>query len=102
METLSDEDKEHIDFNRTDKLAILNDVLAAVEDKRQNCMRGRWRYTRSNGEVIILRDLFEKMAVWVNKFKEIGDVAVQYDPGHASLPWQAFVSSFRSTFSNQP
>lgn len=23
----------------------------------------------------------------VNKFKEIGDVAVQYDPSHAALPW---------------
>ena len=84
---MSDEDKEHIDFNRTDKLTILNDVLVAVEGKRQICMQRRWRYKRSNGEVIILRDLFEKMMVWVNKFKEIGDVAVQYDPGHASLPW---------------
>ena len=84
---MSDEDKENIDFNRTDKLTILNDVLAAVKDKREICMQRRWRYKRSNGEVIILRDLFEKMMVWVNKFKEIGDVAVQYDPGHASLPW---------------
>ena len=25
----------------------------------------------------------------MNKFKEVGDIAVQYDPGHAALPWAA-------------
>jgi len=40
-----------------------------------------------NDEDVILRDLFGKMAKWVNKFKEVGDVAVQYDPVHAALPW---------------
>lgn len=27
--------------------------------------------------------------VWVNKFKEVVDVAIQYDPVHAALPWAA-------------
>ena len=34
-----------------------------------------------------MRDIFEKIIVWVDKFKALGDVAVQYDPAHASLPW---------------
>ena len=25
--------------------------------------------------------------VWVEKFKEVGDTIIQYDPGHAALPW---------------
>lgn len=50
-------------------------------------MLNRWKYKKSNGEDVILRDLFEKMAKWVNKFKEFGDIAVQYDPAHAALPW---------------
>ena len=29
------------------------------------------------------------MISWIHKFKEIGDVAVQYDPSHAALPWAA-------------
>jgi len=50
-------------------------------------MQRSWKYKNRNGENVVLRDLFEKMAKWVNKFKEVGDVAVQYDPAHAALPW---------------
>jgi hypothetical protein len=46
----------------------------------------RWKYKKGNKEIII-HDKLEKFEVWVNKFKEVGDAAVQYDPGHASLPW---------------
>jgi hypothetical protein len=86
VETLSDEDKQHIDFNRKDKLAVLDDVLAAVNDKKRLFTEKRWKYKKGNKEIII-RDKLEKLVVWVNKFKEVGDAAVQYDPGHASLPW---------------
>jgi len=24
---------------------------------------------------------------WVKKFRDVGDVVVQYDPTHAALPW---------------
>ena len=85
--TLSRVDRQEIDFDRSDKRAILSDVLNLVNVKKDQCMRSRWKYKNKNGEDIILRDLFEKMAKWVNKFKEVGDVAVQYDPGHATLPW---------------
>lgn len=87
--SLTDEDKQSIDFSRTDKSTILEDVLQAAESKKQLCLQKRWKYTKKTGHVIILRDLCEKMIKWVQKFKEIGDVAVQYDPSHASLPWAA-------------
>lgn len=61
----------------------------AVEEKKQICLRRRWKYKNSKGQDVILRDVFEKIIVWVNKFKEVGDVGVQYDPVHASLPWAA-------------
>ena len=31
--------------------------------------------------------LDEENEMLYNKFKELGDIAVQYDTGHASLPW---------------
>lgn len=86
-QTLSDDDKLQIDFSRTDWLVILKDVLHAVEVKKQKCKDKCWKYRKHNGDVVILRDVFEKMVGWVNKFKEVGDVAVQYDPAHACLPW---------------
>ena len=83
---LSDRDKQDVDFNCTDKLAILADVLTAVDHKKQLCIEKRWKYRKGSREIII-RDQLEKVAVWVKKFIEVGDAAAQYDPGHASLPW---------------
>jgi hypothetical protein len=89
VQALSPADKLQFEFSRVDRSVILNDVLAVVIAKKQTAMEKRWKYTKRNGDVIILRDVFEKIIVWVNKFKEAGDVAVQYDPTHASLPWVA-------------
>jgi hypothetical protein len=86
-ETLSHADRQEIDFDRSDKRAILSDVLNMVNIRKDQCLRSRWKYKNRNGEDVVLRDLMEKMAKWVNKFKEVGDVAVQYDPTHAALPW---------------
>jgi hypothetical protein len=86
VETLSSEDKQNVNFERTDKLAILEDVLKAVDHKKQLCLEKRWKYKKGKKEFII-RDQLEKMVVWVNKFKEVGDMVVQYDPAHAALPW---------------
>jgi len=86
---LNDENQLPIDSNQTDRLTILKDVLAAVEEKKQSCLKKCWKYKNSKGEDVILRDLFAKIVVWVDKFKEVGDMAVQYDPGHAALPWAA-------------
>ena len=38
---------------------------------------------------ISLDDMFSRIVIWVQKFIQIGDVAIQYDPGHATLPWAA-------------
>lgn len=83
---MSGEDRQHTNFTQGDKLAILDDVLAIVSDRKRVCMEKRWKYKKGDNEVII-RDKLEKVVVWVNKFKEIGDQATQYDPGHAAIPW---------------
>ena len=38
----------------------------------------------------MLRDVGMKILRWVDKFKQIGDTIVQYDPGHAAIPWAGF------------
>lgn len=86
---LKDKDKQNIDFQRTNKHAILADILEEVKKKKQACIERRLKYKRKNGEFVVLYDVYEKMVKWVTKFKEVGDVAMQYDPGHAALPWAA-------------
>ena len=41
----------------------------------------------------------DRLVGWITKFKEIGDIAVQYDPVHAALPWAGvrFILLVRST-----
>lgn len=40
-----------------------------------------------NGENLFVRDVLQKVSRWIKKFVEVGDTIVQYDPGHAALPW---------------
>lgn len=86
---LKDKDKQNIDFRRADKHAILIDILQEIKKKKQACIERRLKYKRKNGEFVVLYDVYEKIVKWVTKFKEVGDIAMQYDPGHAALPWAA-------------
>ena len=89
VESLRDKHKQYVDFQRNDKHGILTDILAEIQQKKEACIERRLKYKRKNGEFVVLYDVYEKMVKWVNKFKEVGDIAMQYDPGHAALPWAA-------------
>lgn len=52
-------------------------------------MRKGWKLNKLNGDVVIVRDVLEKIVGWIQRFKEAGDTIVQYDPTHAALPWAA-------------
>ena len=87
LDTLDDDLKLSLDVRKSTKRNILAVLLKTAEEKRQLYLQKRWKFKKSNGEEVILRDVLEKVIVWLQKFKEVGDVAVQYDPSHASLPW---------------
>ncbi|KAF8865087.1 hypothetical protein BDZ45DRAFT_580955, partial [Acephala macrosclerotiorum] len=90
LESLSENDKIQLSVgSNLDYLRTLNDVLNIAVEKKQLCIKKAWKFKRRDGKIVIVRDLFEKLVVWVQKFKEVGDVAVSYDPGHAALPWAA-------------
>ncbi|CAD6592435.1 MAG: hypothetical protein ASARMPRED_006266 [Alectoria sarmentosa] len=72
VESLKHKDKQNVDFQRLDKRAILADILEETQKEKQACIERRLKYKRKNGELV-----------------EVGDIAVQYDPGQAALPWAA-------------
>ncbi|KAF6809884.1 ankyrin repeat domain-containing protein [Colletotrichum musicola] len=74
---------------KTHKRDVLATVLKEAEAKRALSLRKRWNFTKPNGDVIIVRDVLEKIMGWVQRFKDTGDIIVQYDPAHAALPWAA-------------
>ena len=76
-------------------------ALRTANEKRDICLRKRWRYRKSNGKDIILRDVLDKIVGFLDKFVTVGDTAVQYDPAHASLPWAGVRFVLRAAVSDQ-
>ena len=84
--TLDEDLKSKLDFKNSTKRDILEKTLKTAEEKRQICLRRRWKF-KNNGREFVVRDVLEKIIKWLDQFKTIGDLAVQYDPAHAALPW---------------
>lgn len=74
---------------RTGKRDIAAAVLQTAERKREISIHKRWKFKLPNGEVIIIRDVVEKITKWVKMFVAVGDVATSYHPETAALPWAA-------------
>lgn len=88
LNTLSEEDKKLVIFDGQHKLDVLSDLSQLVNNAKEDSIKKRWRFHRpGDGQTVILRDLFSKIVVWIDRFKEVGDIVVQYDPVHAALPW---------------
>ncbi|KAI5782140.1 hypothetical protein FPQ18DRAFT_283943, partial [Pyronema domesticum] len=60
-------------------------VQNILNDKKENVWKIEFK-----GEIIILRDIAMKFLGWIDRFKEIGDIIVQFDPVHAALTWAVF------------
>ena len=76
-----------MDSSQSNKLDYLAEVLKLANESKTTCIQKRIKYTRKSGETVIVRDLFEKIIRWVDTFKGVVDVAIQFDPLHAALPW---------------
>jgi hypothetical protein len=76
----------HLGSNDEDAIP---DILKIVEGKKQSCLDQRWQVKIGHGKVIVVRDVLERIVKWIDKFKAVGDSAMNFDPVHAALPWAA-------------
>lgn len=83
---MSDSDKAVFPFSGIDIKDNIEKILEATTKSRSVCQENRWKFT-FRGKDIIVRDVADKVLVWVEKFKTVGDTIVQFDPVHAALPW---------------
>lgn len=83
---LRDKDKEYIGFDSPIKP---QDLLNAVQEKQNEFTGKQWGFRRDSNNTIKVPDILAKITKWIERFIEVGDVAIQYDPGHAALPWAA-------------
>lgn len=69
LNDLSTEDRKNFSLIETSQKSpqdVLVDLLAAVEVKKDECLRKRWKVV-IKGRTIILRDVLDKLSVWVKK-----------------------------------
>lgn len=90
LNTIGAELKDSLNLTNVSRGNVLSKALEEAREKRQVCAQKCWTLKKRNGETIILRDVVEKIIVWVEKFIAVGDVAMQYDPVHAAPAWAAF------------
>ncbi|GKZ38746.1 hypothetical protein AbraIFM66950_011182 [Aspergillus brasiliensis] len=86
------------DKSPPDTKQILTDILTAVEKQRDRCKRDKWTTISIAGKELVIRDVCAKIAAYVQKFMEVVDTAVQYDPVHAALPWAGVRFLLQLTF----
>ena len=87
LDTLDEDTKKYLDYQNAAKRDVLAALLRTAQEKKSLCLQKRWKFKKSNGQEVVLRDVMEKIIIWLDKFKAVGDIAMQYDTAHASLAW---------------
>ena len=90
LDTLDAKLRNSLVLTNASRSHVLSRALTEAQESRKLCMQKRWKFEKRNGQTVILRDVVEKIIVWVEKFIAVGDAAFQYDPVHAAPAWAAF------------
>ncbi|KAI4853103.1 hypothetical protein E4T44_01049 [Aureobasidium sp. EXF-8845] len=87
-ERLPEKDKKSLEIPKsgTSTTNIIEDALAGVRNGEERVTKNLLTIKTKRGEVP-LRHYVDKLTKVMIQFREIGDTLVQYDPGHAALPW---------------
>jgi hypothetical protein len=90
LQKLSTKDKalvlDHVPLAESPLSEMLETLTKVAQDKRRACESKRWKL-EFRGHTVVLGKLADKIVLWLDKFKQIGDIAVNVDPVHAGLPW---------------
>ncbi|KAH8594471.1 hypothetical protein B0O99DRAFT_687700 [Bisporella sp. PMI_857] len=62
-------------------------LLRIVQEKREECIAKQWTCRNFKGQRVYVKEIFEKVALWLDKVKGVGDIVSSFDPVHAALPW---------------
>ncbi|KAL8917787.1 MAG: hypothetical protein Q9172_005689 [Xanthocarpia lactea] len=92
LETLDDEVKDSLDLTKATYCDVTRRALEEAQKRKILCIQKCWKVKNHKGETIILRDVVEKIIVWVQKFIAVGDMAMQYDPVHAAPACQMSIN----------
>ena len=68
---------------------ILSTVCYEAEARKEDSKAKQWKVKMpgKDGHEVVLRDVYGSIVSCATKFRDVGDLAIQADPGHAALPW---------------
>ncbi|KAK8225381.1 hypothetical protein HDK77DRAFT_130222 [Phyllosticta capitalensis] len=92
---LSYEDRQMFRIGGEPHIKILDDIQSKVKTCRDECLRKKWKIKGFRGREIVVRDICAKLVSHINSYLHVIDIAVQYDPVHAALPWAGIRFLFR-------
>ncbi|KAF5649674.1 ankyrin repeat and SOCS box 7 [Fusarium sp. NRRL 52700] len=101
FDKLPEEDKKVLRSPQDQSRPVAITIINTVEEKKSYCESKKWAlYTNDVGEKVYVRDTLARVTGWVEKFMQVGDTVVQYDPGHAALPWAAVRALLQMTIND--
>ncbi|KIX03042.1 uncharacterized protein Z518_06592 [Rhinocladiella mackenziei CBS 650.93] len=65
---------------------VVQQALTATSQKQKICQAKRWTFT-FRGQTVVLREKAGNVVQWLDRLKQVGDVASNADPVHIGLPW---------------
>ncbi|RPB12644.1 hypothetical protein P167DRAFT_574015 [Morchella conica CCBAS932] len=86
VDKLEEEDRKSISGSR-DNINLVEGFIGEIEKKQEECDKKRWFYTNSRGKNVFLLD---GLVTQLNKYANIGDIALQHHPDVVSLAWSGF------------
>jgi hypothetical protein len=67
----------------------VDDILELARKQKVACESKQWE-VKLGSRSFKIRNGLSNIIDWLQKFKQVGDIAVNFDPVHAALPWAAF------------
>ncbi|VUC26892.1 unnamed protein product [Clonostachys rosea] len=67
----------------------VEDILELAKKQKAACESKKWE-VKLGSQSFRVRNGLSNIIDWLQRFKEVGDVVVNFDPVHAALPWAPF------------
>jgi hypothetical protein len=73
-------------------------VLQEAQKIEKELDRKKWRYKKGDGEVIVVRDKFDRIVKGLDRYANIVDVAINQHPDIVSICWASARFLLKVTF----
>lgn len=89
LNNLSEADQKELDLNTKVQDECFDTIQQIITTQLQPKEDSSSVIFTRKGKPVTVRVALENIVHWLDNFKKVGDIVIQYDPGHAALPWAA-------------